>query len=170
MVEKFGAVSMEQGRVHVDPAHYVSAPQMAWDAMLKKTGVVLDLITDPAMYLMIESGIRGGVCMISKRHAKANNPMGGNNDPEHALSYIVDWDANNLYGWAMSKFLTLNHFKWVSQEVWERIDWQYLGEESNLGYIVECDLEYPPELHDAHNDYPVELLSETQVAISRHYA
>ena len=59
------------------------------------------------------------------------------------------------------------------------IDWQHLGDESNLVYIVECDLEYPPDLHDAHNDYPlaaerldiqVELLSETQVAISRHYA
>ena len=49
---------MEQGRFEVDPAHYVSAPQMAWDAMLKKTGVVMDLITDPAMYRMIESGIR----------------------------------------------------------------------------------------------------------------
>ena len=58
--EKFRAVSMEQGRFEVDPAHYVSAPQMAWDAMLKKTDVVPDLITDPAMYLMIESGMRGG--------------------------------------------------------------------------------------------------------------
>ena len=58
MFEKFRAVSMEQGRFDVDPAHYVSAPQMAWDAMLKKTGVVMDLITDPAMYRMIESGIR----------------------------------------------------------------------------------------------------------------
>ena len=60
---------MEQGRFELDPAHYVSAPQMAWDAMLKKTDVVLDLIPDPAMSLMIESGMRGGVCMISKRHA-----------------------------------------------------------------------------------------------------
>ena len=87
---------MEQGRFEVDPAYYVSARQTTWDSMVKKTRVVLDLITDPAMYLMIESGMRGGVCMISKRHAQANNPMVGNNDPELALSYIVDWDANNL--------------------------------------------------------------------------
>ena len=90
-------IFLQSGRFEVDPAHYVSAPQMAWDAMLKKTDVVLYLITDPAMYLMIESGMRGGVCMISKRHAQANNPMVGNNDPEQPLSYIVDWDANNLW-------------------------------------------------------------------------
>ena len=78
--EKFRSVSMEQGRFELDSAHYVSAPQMAWDAMLKKTDLLLDLITDPAMYLMIESGMRGGVCMISNRHAQAKNPMVGNND------------------------------------------------------------------------------------------
>ena len=54
------------------------------------------LITDPTIYLLIESGMRGGVCMISKRHAEANNPMVGNNDREEACSYILDWDANNL--------------------------------------------------------------------------
>ena len=75
--ERFRSVSMEKGRFEVDPAHYVSAPQMAWDAMLKKTGATLDLITDPAMYQMIESGMRGGVCMISQRYAKANNELVG---------------------------------------------------------------------------------------------
>ena len=118
---------MEQGRYEVDPAHYVSAPQMAWDAMFKKTDVVLDLITDPAMYLMIESGMRGVVCIISKRHAQANNPMVGNKDPEQPLRNIVDWDANNMYGCPMSQFLPPNHFTWVAQEEWEQIDWQGLG-------------------------------------------
>ena len=89
---------MEQGRFEVDPAHYVSAPQMAWDAMLKKTDVLLDLITDRAMDLMIESGMRRGICMISNRHAQANNLMAGNNDPEQPHTYMVDWDANNMCG------------------------------------------------------------------------
>ena len=80
--ERFRSVSMEQGRFEMDPAHYVSAPQMAWDAMLKKTGATLDLITDPAMYQMIESGMRGGVCMISQRYAKANNELVGEYNPE----------------------------------------------------------------------------------------
>ena len=170
---------MEQGRFEVDHAHYVSAHQMAGDAMLKKTDVVMDLITDPAMYLMIERGMRGGVCMISKRHAQTNNPMVGNNDPEQPLSYIVDLDANKLYGWAMSQFLPQQHFKWLSQEEWVQIDWERLGDESNQGHIVDCHMDYAPGLHEAHNHYAlaaesldikVELLSQTQVAISLHYA
>ena len=100
--ETFRAVSLDKERFAIDPIHYVSAPQMAWDAMLKKTEVKLDLLTDPAMYLMIESGMRGGVCMISKRHAKANNPaMGALFNPELPTSYIMYLDANNSYGWAM---------------------------------------------------------------------
>ena len=59
--ETFRDVSLTKGKFEIDPAHYVSAPQMAWDAMLKKTGIVLDLISDPAMYRMIESGMRGGI-------------------------------------------------------------------------------------------------------------
>ena len=142
---------MEQGRFEVDPAHYVSAPQMAWDAMLKKTGVTLDLITESAMYLMIESGMRGGVCMISKRHAQANNPPVGNFISKQSLSYISDSDSNNLYGWAMSQFLPLSYFSLLVKEELELIDWQRLWDESNQGFIIESDLQYPPELHDAHN-------------------
>ena len=62
--------------------------------------------------------------MISKRHAQANNHPVANFNPEQALSYIVDWYANNLYGWAMSQFLPLNRFSWVAKEQWELIDWQ----------------------------------------------
>ena len=67
----------------------------------------------------------------------------------------------------------------MSQEERELIDCQRFGDESNTGFIIECDLQYQPELDDAHNDYPlaverldiqIELLSEIQVAIFRHYA
>ena len=155
MFEKFRAVSIEQGRFELDPAHYVSAPQMAWDAMLKKTGVTLDLISEPAMYLMIESGMLGGVCVISNRHTQANNPPVGTFNPEQALGFIVDCDANKLCGCMKSHFLPLNHLSWVAKEEWELIDWQRLGDESNQGFIIECDLENRPELHDAHNDNPL---------------
>ena len=68
--ETFRDVNLSQGKFEIDPAHYVSAPQMAWDAMLKKIEVTLDLLTDKSMYQMIEGGMGGGVCMISKRFAE----------------------------------------------------------------------------------------------------
>ena len=178
--ETFRSVSLEADRFGVDPAHYVSAPQMAWDAMLKKTGVTLDLITDPAMYLLFEGGMRGGVCAISKRLSQANNQlMGQAYDPTKPSIYIVDLDANNLSGWAMSQSLPSGNFQWVPAEEFDTINWQTLTANDNVGYAVECDLEYPPELHELHNEYPmaperlnisVEMLSDTQVQISRHYA
>ena len=69
--ETFRDVCMKNYRL--DPAHYYTAPGLSWDAMLKKTKVNLELLSDPDMLLMIENGIRGGVSMISKRYAKANN-------------------------------------------------------------------------------------------------
>ena len=65
--------SMGFERYGLDPAYYVSSPQMSWDAMLKITGVSLELISDPAMFRMVDSGIRGGVSMITTRFARANN-------------------------------------------------------------------------------------------------
>ncbi len=83
----------------LDPAHFVSAPQLSWDAMLKSTEANLTLMHDPAMFKMIDGGLRGGICMISKRYAKANNKyMGDQYDPSKPSSYIMYWDANNLYG------------------------------------------------------------------------
>lgn len=61
----------------LDPAHYVSAPSLSWDAMLKTTAVTVDLISDPEMFRTIDNGIFGGICHISKRYAKANNPYLG---------------------------------------------------------------------------------------------
>ena len=57
----------------LDPAHFLSAPGLAWQACLKKTGVRLELLTDIDMLLMVEKGIRGGKCHAIHRYAKANN-------------------------------------------------------------------------------------------------
>ena len=70
--EGFRDTAMETYKL--DPAHYFTAPGFSWDSMLKYTGVELDLLDDPDMYLMVESGIRGGVSMITKKFAEANNP------------------------------------------------------------------------------------------------
>ena len=59
----------------LDPAHYVSAPNLTWDAMLKITEAKLDLISDPEMFKMLDNGIRGGICVITKRLSRANNSL-----------------------------------------------------------------------------------------------
>ena len=88
---------------------------------MKKTGNVLALISDPAMYRMIESGMRGGVSMISKRHAEANNPaLGPWYDPEQPMSYILYHDANNLIGRVMSQFIPEGKFEWVPRRISRR--------------------------------------------------
>ena len=58
----------------LDPLHYYTAPGLSWDALLKHNGIELELLTDYDQHLLIEIGMRGGVSMTSKRHAKANNP------------------------------------------------------------------------------------------------
>ena len=81
------------------------------DATLKITKVQLELLSDPDMLLMIESGIRRGIATISQRHAKANNEyMGTEFAPAEESKFISYLDANNLYGWAMSKQLPTSGF------------------------------------------------------------
>ena len=91
----------------LDPLWYYTAPGLAWDACLKLTGVELELISDPNMYLLIERGIRGGISTITKRHAIANNKYMANYDPKKESKYLPYLDANNLYGWAMSQPLPI---------------------------------------------------------------
>ena len=84
-----------------------------------KDWCALDLITDPDMYLMVASGMRGGVCTISQRYAKANNPyLGADYDPNSPSKYIIDLYASNLYGWAMSQYLPSGHFDWLDEAGW----------------------------------------------------
>ena len=79
-----------------DPAHFLSLPGLAWQAYLKKTSIALELLTDYDMLLMVEEGIRGGICHSTHRHAKANNKYMKNYDESKESSYIQYLDANNL--------------------------------------------------------------------------
>ena len=85
----------------LDPAHFVSAPGLVWQACLKKTRVRLELLTDIDMLLIVEKGIRGEICHSMHKYAKANNKYMKNYDKDMESSDLEYLDANNLYGWAM---------------------------------------------------------------------
>ena len=136
----------------LDPAHYYTLPNFAWDAMLLKTGVEIEQLHDQEMFEMVEKGMRGGMCQVSHKLAVANNKyMGEAYDENKPSNYISYLDANNLYGLAMSQKLPLKNIKWAkktpSVEKW--------NENDEFGYIMEVDLEYPETLHDLHSDYPL---------------
>ena len=112
------------------------------------------------MHMFIEQGMRGGISTVGgKRFARANNPKLSDYDPSQAFSYIMYLDANNLYGWAMSRHLPVGGFKWVRTEFLDLKKFENQIRSwrpyQKKGYILEVDLEYPQRLHDLHNDYPL---------------
>ena len=122
-------------KYELDPVYFVSAPGLAWQACLKKTEVKLELLTDYGMILMIEKGIRGGICQATHRYAKANN------------KYMKDYDKN-------IKCLT-NSFKWV--EDLSKFNESFIknyDENIDTGYFLEVDINYPKRLFNLHKDLP----------------
>lgn len=151
IMENFRNVCMTT--YNLDPAWYFTAPGLAWSAMLKSTNIELELLTDNEMRLMILNGIRGGVSQCSNRYAQANNPYMEDYNPSKPTSYLMYLDANNLYGWAMSQSMPYANFKWIEDV--DSIDVMKISDDSETGLILEVDLEYPQQLHDAHADYPL---------------
>ena len=139
----------------LDPCHYFTSPGLSWDAMLKMTNIKLELMTDIDMFQFIEKGMRGGISYIANRYGKANNKYMKEYDEKAPSKYIMYLDANNLYGWAMSQYLPTGGFKWMTEKQINKINLAQYNEDSNKGLILEVDLEYPKELHDLHNDYPL---------------
>ena len=139
----------------LDPCHYFTSPGLSWDAMLKMTNIKLELMTDIDMFQFIEKGMCGGISYIANRYGKANNKYMREYDEKAPSKYIMYLDANNLYGWAMSQYLPTGGFKWMTEKQINKIDLAKYNENSEKGLILEVDLEYPKELHDLHNDYPL---------------
>ena len=139
----------------LDPAHFISLPGLAWQACLKKTNVELELVTDYDMLLMIEEGIRGGICHAIQRYAKANNKYMKDYDKKKKSSYIQYLDANNLYGKAMTEKLPVRGFRWMDDI--SRMDEDFVrsyDKNDIKGYILEVDVDYPNELQTLHSDLP----------------
>ena len=147
----------------LDPAHFLSLPGLSWQMCLKKTNTELELLTDYDMLLMVKEGIRGGICHSIHRYAKANNKYMKNYNNNEESSYIQYLDANNLYGWAMSKKLPVNRFKWLDNDKTTEpsakhvINEEFIknyNENDKKRYILEVDVKYPKKLHNLHSDLP----------------
>ena len=139
----------------LDPCHYFTSPDLSWDAMLKMTNIKLELMTGVDMFQFIEKGMRGGVSYITNQYGKANNKYMKEYNEKAPSKYIMYLDANNLYGWAMSHYLPTGNFKWMTDKEIKKINLGKSKADGKKGLILEVDLEYPQELHDLHNDYPV---------------
>ena len=156
----------------LDPVYYYTLPNFAFDAMLKLTSIEIDLVYNQEMYEMIEAGLRGGMTQTTCKKVEANNKyMGSDYDKNTASSYKNYLDANNLYGLSMIQKLPYRSLKW-DDKITEDDVINY--DNGRTGFILEVDLEYPTELHDLHNDYPLapevmnvksNMLSEKQVEI-----
>ena len=139
----------------LDPAHFLSAHFFAWQACLKNSDVELELLTDIDMLLMVEKGIRGGMCQTIHTHAKADNKYMKNYDKDIQSTYLMFLDANNLYGWTMSQKFPVNGFEWVEDISQFNEDFiKNYGENSERGYFLEVDVEYPKNLHNLHSNFP----------------
>ena len=151
--ENFRNKSIETDKL--DPACFLTTPGLSWCACLKKAGVELELLTNENMFLIYEKGIRGSICNKVHSYAEANNKYMKNYDKNKESSFLMYVDANNLYGWAMSKKLPVEKFKWVGDLSMFTEDFiENYDEESDVGYLLVVDIEYPKKLRMLHSDLP----------------
>lgn len=137
----------------LDPAHYFSSAHFTFDAFLRKSRVIVDILCDINHYLFVMKGIRGGLSMVSKKYSKANHAGLENFNPSQESTFLIDLDCNNLYGKAMSDYLPYKDFNWNSSI--SLADILKTPDDASTGYFVEVTLFYPPCFHDYHNDYPL---------------
>ena len=130
--EKFRSNSLKNYELF--PSHYLSAPGLSWDAMLKMRKVKLDFIIDPYMYIFFE---KSGICYIYNWYSKASDKSLKYYDAKEESKHIIYIDANNLHGCAMSKFLPTSGFKWIDPK---EFDLNKYTSNSSIGCIFEVDL------------------------------
>ena len=133
-------------------SHCLSAPALSWDAMLKMTEHELELFPDPDMYIFFEKGTRDGVSYVSNRYSKVNKKYLKSYNPKQESEHIMYLDVNNLYVYTMSKFLPTSGFKLIDLK---EFDLNKYTSNSSKGRVLQVDLEYPKELQELHNDYPL---------------
>ena len=128
-------------------------PGLAIEAGLKMTDIKIELLADIDMVLMFEKGLRGGISPAIHRYAKANNKYMSNYDSQQLSSFLMHLDANDLYGWPMCKKLPIGGFMWAKNLKKYTSDFtKNYDENSDLGYLLEVDVNYPKHLHELHRD------------------
>ena len=145
---------------NLDPRHSYTLPGFSWQAMLKMIKIELELISDSDIYLFLLDTIRGGICVVNKKHVIANNIYTRKVHDESSdkkvnkklktndlNKFIIHLDANNLYGYSMSKPLPYKNFKWSDDLT--------LDQNNLQTGIYEVDIGIPKELHDKFIDYPL---------------
>lgn len=180
--ERFRETCIVPSSYGLDPAHFLTAPSLAWAACLfkgrmTKTPLRVENVTDPEIFFMTERGIRGGMCQVMHNYATSNFPgmpeglvPGQKYDPERGEERLFYMDANSLYAWAMRQPIPISHYKmdyrrqegeymdlpWLCMNMEEvKAAVMELDPEGDIGYIMEVDLVYPENLHNSHNDYPL---------------
>ena len=151
--ENFIDVCLE--KYGLDPSHYVTAAHLANDAMMKVTGVEIELLTDPNMYLFFEESKRGSVSAM-KRYSVANNKYMKNYDLEKPSVFIEYLDKNGLYTSILSGPLPFSGFRWLTEE---EIGEMMRDHTKIRSCTLKVDLEYPKKLQDLHNEYPLAVQS-----------
>ena len=152
VVETFRTSTHKHFRL--DPMHYVSAPSLCFDAMLKITRMELETLPSVDMYLFINKCIRGGMTGASNRYARANNDCIQTYDSTKPVSHIIGLDANNLYGHSLTQPMPIGDFRWMTADEIKHFDVNAILADDR-GYFIEVDLHYPPELHDIHDQFPL---------------
>ncbi|XP_057302729.1 uncharacterized protein LOC130636895 [Hydractinia symbiolongicarpus] len=142
--ENFRSTCLEYYKL--DPAHYYTSPGLSWDAMLRMTDVELEL------------------------YAKSNNKYTDDYNPDEKSKYIMCLNANNLYGHGTSQYLPTGGFRWFTKNEIKKCDLANYETDSKKGLIFEVDFEYPKELHDIDNDYPLapERMNVTKNMLSKY--
>ena len=134
----------------INPLYSYSLPGYTWKAGLKLTKIKLDFIKDKQLLLLLENNIRGGISSVmGPRFIESNENT--------KLLYI---DANNLYGWAMSQYLPTSEFEkldFPEEYELEQIveDLRFIPDNNEYGYFIECDLEYPAEIKEKTENFPL---------------
>ncbi|XP_059078523.1 uncharacterized protein LOC131876988 isoform X1 [Tigriopus californicus] len=146
-------------KFQLDPCQYISLPGYAYGCMMKLTGIHIDHIRDPDMFLLLAQNIRGGFSFIGQRLEtdQTKSKTFVCNDRKQMIpskrNNILYIDANNLYGWAQCQSLLIGEYQFLSCNEIDCLNVMDLGDHDDYGYIFEVDMEYPSSLRDAHQSF-----------------